>query len=151
MRLLLIALLLLTNVCFAQSQHDLYPFNDAKQQALFDKILPNLRCLVCQNESLMESNAPLAQDLRGDVYRQVKSGKSEHDIMQYLTTRYGDFILFKPRVDSKTYILWFGPFVLLGFGLVLVIFIALRRKSIKPIVLSKEQQQRAEKLLREAS
>lgn len=94
-----------------------YPLDSAKKEAQFNHLLKDLRCLVCQNQDLADSNADLAKDLRGQVYQLVKEGKTDTEISDYLTSRYGDFILFKPPVKAVTYLLWFGPalFLLLGF------------------------------------
>lgn len=94
-----------------------YPLDSAKKEAQFNHLLKDLRCLVCQNQDLADSNADLAKDLRNQVYLLVKDGKSDTEISDYLTARYGDFILFKPPVKAVTYLLWFGPalFLLLGF------------------------------------
>jgi cytochrome c-type biogenesis protein CcmH len=99
----------------------LYPLDNAKKTAQFQGLLRELRCLVCQNQDLADSHAPLAKDLRDEVYRLVQSGQSDDDIISYLTARYGDFILFKPPVKSVTYILWGAPalFLLIGFGLLI--------------------------------
>ncbi len=97
----------------------LYPFQNPKQSAQFQGLLRELRCLVCQNQDLADSNAPLAKDLRDEVYQLVEEGKSDDEVVRYLTARYGDFILFKPPVKSVTLILWWAPivFLLLGFAL----------------------------------
>lgn len=94
----------------------LYPFTQAKQETQFHYLLKELRCLVCQNQDLADSNAALAKDLKTEVYELVKDGHSDQEIIHYLTERYGDFILFKPPVRQVTALLWFGPalFVLLG-------------------------------------
>ncbi len=93
------------------------------------KALENeLRCLVCQNQTLAESNAPLAEDLRKEVRELAVAGKSDDDIRAYLVARYGDFVLYKPPVKSTTYLLWFGPFLLLAGG-VIVWFVVLRRRA----------------------
>jgi cytochrome c-type biogenesis protein CcmH len=93
------------------------------------KALENeLRCLVCQNQTLAESNAPLAEDLRKEVRELAVAGKSDDDIRAYLVARYGDFVLYKPPVKSTTYLLWFGPFALLATGLI-VWLVVLRRRS----------------------
>ncbi|MDR3442510.1 MAG: cytochrome c-type biogenesis protein CcmH [Legionella sp.] len=94
-----------------------YPLDSARQEAQFNHLLKDLRCLVCQNQDLADSNADLAKDLRAQVYRLVKEGKSDSEISDYMTSRYGDFILFKPPVKAVTYLLWFGPalFLVLGF------------------------------------
>ena len=97
----------------------LYPFESPRQDAQFQHLLRELRCLVCQNQDLSDSNADLAKDLRREVYEQVKANKSDKDIIDYLTERYGDFILFKPPVKSLTLVLWFGPLVFLCLGLII--------------------------------
>lgn len=99
--------------------NSIYPLPTVKQEAQFNHLLKDLRCLVCQNQDLADSNAPLAKDLREQVYQMVKAGKTDTEIRQYLTTRYGDFILFKPPVKGITYILWFGPFAFLFFGFII--------------------------------
>ncbi|WP_419420651.1 cytochrome c-type biogenesis protein [Legionella sp. D16C41] len=95
----------------------LYPLPTAKQSAQFEHLLKELRCLVCQNQDLADSNASLAKDLRDQVYTMVNEGKSDTEIINYLTSRYGDFILFNPPVKGVTVLLWYGPilFLLLGF------------------------------------
>lgn len=97
----------------------LYPFESPRQDAQFQHLLRELRCLVCQNQDLSDSNADLAKDLRREVYEQVKANKSDHEIMDYLTARYGDFILFKPPVKLLTILLWFGPLLFLCLGLII--------------------------------
>jgi cytochrome c-type biogenesis protein CcmH len=94
------------------------------------KLESELRCLVCQNQTLAESPAGLAGDLRREVRLLIDDGKSDDEIKKYLQARYGDFVLYKPPVDPKTYVLWFGPFVLLGGGAMLVWWIARRRRLI---------------------
>ena len=93
------------------------------------KLLENeLRCLVCQNQTLAESSAPLAEDLRKEVRDLAVAGKSDDEIRAYLVARYGDFVLYKPPVKSTTYLLWFGPFLLLAGG-VIVWLVVLRRRA----------------------
>lgn len=108
--------LLLTHTVFASS---LYPLATAKQQVQFEHLLKELRCLVCQNQDLADSNAELAKDLRARVYTMVKDNKSDSEISTYLTARYGDFILFKPPVKFLTLLLWFGPVLFLLIGLLI--------------------------------
>ena len=107
-----------------------------------------LRCLVCQNETLADSQAGLAEDLRREIREQIKAGKSDQEIISFLTQRYGQFILYRPRVTPTTYLLWFGPFVLLIGGLlVLFRFIRYHRDSVKEEPLSSEDRRRATELL----
>ncbi|MBA2652180.1 MAG: cytochrome c-type biogenesis protein CcmH [Tatlockia sp.] len=114
--LLAIILFLLIPFGFANS---LYPLETPKQDAQFLHLLKELRCLVCQNQDLADSNAGLAKDLRFQVYMLVKEGRSDGEIVNYLTARYGDFILFKPPIKPVTALLWFGPALFLFLGLVI--------------------------------
>lgn len=126
MRFVIIFCLMLFFQCsFAE---ELYPFQDAKKEQQFHSLIQELRCVVCQNESLDASNAELAQQLRGDVYRMVQAGDSDQQIKNYLVERYGDFILFKPKFSENTYFLWLAPFLLLILGFV-VLFFMVRKKS----------------------
>lgn len=96
-----------------------YPLDSAQKEAQFNHLLKELRCLVCQNQDLADSDAELAKDLRAQVYQMVKEGKSDSEISDYLTARYGDFILFKPPVKGVTLLLWFGPILFLFLGCVI--------------------------------
>lgn len=96
--------------------NSIYPLDSVKKEAQFNHLLKDLRCLVCQNQDLADSNAELAKDLRLQVYQLVKEGKSDSEITDYLTSRYGDFILFKPPIKAVTLLLWFGPFLFLLLG-----------------------------------
>ena len=126
-RILLVSLMLVFFACTLHA-NTLYPLETAKQDAQFNHLLRELRCLVCQNQDLADSNAGLAKDLRNEVYELVKTGKSDNEIIQYLTARYGDFILFKPPVKGVTLLLWFGPALFLGLGLLIFWRTCLRRK-----------------------
>jgi cytochrome c-type biogenesis protein CcmH len=108
----------------------------------------NLRCLVCQNESLASSRSDLAKDLRQEVREKMKQGMSDKEITDFLVSKYGDFVLFDPPMKSYTILLWFGPFALLLMGLIgLVIQLRKRKTSIPDTQLSAEQTQRAAALL----
>jgi cytochrome c-type biogenesis protein CcmH len=98
------------------SGFDLYPFATVSQQQQFQSLLRELRCLVCQNQDLVDSNAGLAQDLRAIVYKLIQEGQSLDAIRHFLTERYGDYILFKPSVNWLTVGLWVGPWLLLVVG-----------------------------------
>lgn len=111
-----------------------------------------LRCLVCQNETLAGSHADLAADLRQQIREQMKAGKTDKEIVAFLTERYGDFILYNPPVNRRTYLLWFGPFILLGGGLFAFYrYIGHRRELISEQPLSAEEHHRADEILRAAS
>ena len=112
------------------------------------KLAKELRCLVCQNETLADSRADLAVDLRGQIREQMKAGKSDKEIVAYLTERYGKFILYNPPIDPTTYMLWFGPFVLLLAGLFFLFrYVKQRRLLIVERPLSADERLRAEGLL----
>ncbi len=106
-------------------------FTNPKEDARYHALLKNLRCLVCQNESLQDSQAGLAQDLRREVREQMRAGKSNPDIVKYLVSRYGDFVLYRPPLMGTTYLLWFGPFLVLIAGIV-ALFVLLRRRTRRP-------------------
>jgi len=105
-----------------------------------------LRCLVCQNQTLADSNAPLAVDLRNQVREQLKSGKSERDVVDFLVARYGDFVLYRPPLQANTVLLWLGPFLLLAAGLALLVW-RLRRRRVPEPELSEADRARAARLL----
>ena len=105
-----------------------------------------LRCLVCQNQTLADSSAPLAVDLRNQVREQLKSGKSERDVIDFLVARYGDFVLYRPPLQANTVLLWLGPFLLLVAGLALLVW-RLRRRRVPEAELSEADRARAAKLL----
>lgn len=107
-----------------------------------------LRCLVCQNESLASSHAELAEDLRREVREQMQKGLNDQEIIDYLVSRYGDFVLYDPPVKSYTILLWFGPFALLLIGIGMLIYqLRKRRQTVPEAQLSDEAQKRAAALL----
>ena len=91
--------------------------DDPEVEKRLQTLSQELRCLVCQNETLADSRAGLAEDLRREIREQIKAGKTDKEIISFLTARYGDFVLYRPRVTPTTYLLWFGPFVLLLGGM----------------------------------
>jgi cytochrome c-type biogenesis protein CcmH len=122
--------------------------DDPAIEARLRNLSQELRCLVCQNETLADSRADLADDLRREIREQMKAGKSDQEIIAFLTQRYGDFVLYRPRVRPVTYLLWFGPFVLLVGGmLVLYRYVKQRRDSISEKPLTAAERRRAEDLL----
>ncbi len=111
----------------------------------------NLRCLVCQNESLASSHSELAEDLRREVREQIQKGLTDQQIIDYLVARYGDFVLFDPPMKSYTLLLWYGPFALLLAGLAFLVFQLRKRKSRVPEAhLSDEDAQRAAAMLNQS-
>ena len=110
-------------------------FEDADKQKQYQHLLEELRCLVCQNQTLADSHAELAQDLRNEVYKMVEAGQSDEGIIEFLVSRYGDFVLYRPPVKWSTVLLWFGPFVLLLVGLFSV-YRFVRSRSTAAVVVS---------------
>jgi len=143
---LLIVFCFLTSLALAKEAKPLS--NDPELEKRVMALSEKLRCLVCQNETLAGSRADLAEDLRNQIREQMKAGKSDKEIINYLTSRYGKFILYDPPVDPTTYLLWFGPFVLLFAGLLLLFrYVKQRSGLISESPLSMEERRRAEELL----
>lgn len=108
-----------------------FTFEDPARTHEFRDLIGQLRCLVCQNESLAGSQASVAQDLREEVYRMMSEGQSRDQIVDFLVARYGDFVLYEPPLKPSTYFLWLGPFLFLGLGGYLLAR-ALQRKKAEP-------------------
>jgi cytochrome c-type biogenesis protein CcmH len=112
------------------------------------KLSEKLRCLVCQNQSIADSNAELAQDLRRQIHDQIAAGKSDGEIVAYMVARYGDFVLYEPPLKATTVLLWAGPALLVLGGFVgLARFLSARRATAAVPALSPEERERAERLL----
>jgi len=123
---------------------------DPKLEARLVDLSQELRCLVCQNESLASSRAELADDLRREVRDLIRANKSDQEIKDFLVSRYGDFVLYRPEVKPLTWVLWFGPFVvLLIAGIFLLAYLRQRRASLQPHVLSDAERARVEQLLKD--
>jgi cytochrome c-type biogenesis protein CcmH len=115
-------------------------------------ISEELRCLVCQNESLAASRADLAQDLRREIREQIGQGKSDKEILDFMTGRYGDFVRYRPPLKGTTLFLWFGPFLLLVVGVVaLVLYLRRRGKRVVEASLSAEEQRQVDALLKQGA
>ncbi|HEX6414540.1 MAG TPA: cytochrome c-type biogenesis protein [Burkholderiales bacterium] len=119
---------------------------DPEMEKRVTALATELRCLVCQNQTLADSNAPLAVDLRNQIREQLKSGKSERDVMEYMVARYGDFVLYRPPLKATTIALWAGPFVFLVLGAWILLVRLLRRRAPER-ELSDAERARAAKLL----
>ncbi len=123
--------------------------DDPKLEARLVDISQELRCLVCQNESLAASNAELAQDLRREVRDLIRQGNTDQEVKDFLVARYGDFVLYRPEVKPLTWVLWFGPFVLLLVAAVLMgVYLRQRRQQVQPAPLSEADRARAQKILK---
>ncbi|HEX7112802.1 MAG TPA: cytochrome c-type biogenesis protein [Mizugakiibacter sp.] len=118
--------------CASAFAIDPLPFKDTQQRERFQKLTGELRCLVCQNESLNDSNADLAKDLRHEVFQLMQQGKSDAEIKQYLVARYSDFVLYDPPLKTSTLLLWFGPALVLAIGAAVVVLTVRRRAKSGP-------------------
>jgi cytochrome c-type biogenesis protein CcmH len=145
-RLLIILFCLLPVFAYANEARDMA--DDPILEKRMINLAQNLRCLVCQNESLASSHSGLAEDLRREVREQMTKGMTDQEIIDYLVSRYGDFVLFDPPVKRYTLLLWYGPFALLIIGLIgLVMQLRKRKKDIIEVQLSAEDAHRAADLL----
>ena len=106
------------------------PLQDSEHEALYQKLIHEVRCLVCQNQTVGDSTAPLAADLRRELRRLVAEGKSESEVKQFLLDRYGDFVLYKPQFNWTTAILWLAPVIFLVCGIGVLLLVVYRRKSL---------------------
>ena len=107
-----------------------YQFSNAEDEIRYQKMIAELRCLVCQNQNLADSNAELAQDLRAKTFEMINAGASNNEIAEFMVARYGDFVLYRPPLKGQTLLLWIGPFGILLIALV-VFFITIRRSQSK--------------------
>jgi cytochrome c-type biogenesis protein CcmH len=122
--------------------------DDPVLEARLKRMASELRCLVCQNQSLADSNADLAADLRNQVREQMRAGRSDAQIRDWLTQRYGDFVLYRPPMKASTVLLWLGPLLLLLLAVIALVATIRRRRGAAPPVLTDEERARAEALLR---
>lgn len=127
-----------------------YVFKNPVTEKRFNSLNKELRCPKCQNQNLADSNSPIAADLRREVYEMLQQGKADMEIMNFMVDRYGEFVLYRPRVNSLTYVLWFGPAILILAGVFVVVFI-LRRKPVakEKAALSAEQQEKLKNILKD--
>ncbi len=128
-----------------------YVFDTPEHEQRFKKLAAELRCLVCQNQNLADSDADLAKDLKDEIYEMIKDGKSDTEIVDFMVARYGDFVLYRPPVKPVTYMLWVGPFILFVLGVVILVMFVRRRNQdvLESGELSGEERQRLEGLLKE--
>jgi cytochrome c-type biogenesis protein CcmH len=134
----------------AQAAIDAYQFRDEAERARYSELTRELRCPKCQNQDIADSNAPIAADLRKEIYRMLGEGRSNQQIIDFMVDRYGEFVRYKPELTSRTWLLWFGPAVLLIGGLVVIGVIVGRRRGERREqvdALSDEERQRLAQLL----
>lgn len=141
--ILLILVLSFSGTLLAQQK--VYEFSSPAQEAIYYSLITDLRCLVCQNQNLVDSNAELAGDLRQKTWEMVSSGSSEAQVIDFMVTRYGEFVLYRPPFKPETMALWIGPFILLGGGIITIVFLIRRRP--KTQLFSESDRERVSRLL----
>jgi len=124
-----------------------FTFASKAEEQHFKDLIEELRCLVCQNQSLVDSDAELAHDLRAEVYDMIQAGKSDDEIVTFLVARYGDFVLYNPPVKPSTWLIWFGPFVLLLIAAILLLRAVRRQKNITATEITSEERARLDAIL----
>ncbi len=133
---------------------DVYQFKDEDKQHRFQTLVAELRCPKCQNQTLADSNSEIATDLRLKVYQMLESDKTDAVIIDYMLARYGEFVLYKPRMSGQTFLLWYGPAILLLLGLIVIFLIIRQRRLQKKLTivdkhtLDQTQQQTLDALLK---
>lgn len=145
--LALVVLLAMAGAAFGQASEVDRP--DAAVEQRLKDLAEELRCLVCQNQTIADSHAPLAVDLRNQIRQQIAAGRSDDQIRDYMVERYGDFVLYRPPFKATTVVLWVGPFLLVVFGAAAFAVILRRRKmAAKPPEVSPQRRKEIEDLLK---
>ncbi len=149
-RLLAIVVLSLGLTSIAHAAIDAYVFKDEAERARYSELTKELRCPKCQNQDIADSNAPIAADLRKEIYRMLGEGQSNQQIIDFMVDRYGEFVRYKPELNARTWLLWFGPAGLLLGGVLVIVVIVIRRRGKRTAdndALSDEERQRLAHLL----
>jgi len=146
--LVFFALLITLPWANAYSAFNTYQFEDPVKKKRFDTLINELRCTVCQNQTIAGSNAGLAKDLRDKVYKMVNEGKTEQEIKDFMVARFTDFVLYRPPVKKSTYLLWIGPFVLLLLAIIILIIQIRKRIQTPAVAIEPQQHERVQQLLK---
>lgn len=141
-----LSLLFLFTLSFNVATDVTKKFNNPEQELIYLDIINELRCLVCQNQTVADSNAELAKDLREQVYDLLQQDKTRDEIIAFMLKRYGDFVLYNPQFKAKTIFLWLGPLVFLLLGLILLVVSSQSKKSRSQILLSVKNKNRKAKI-----
>ncbi len=146
-----IFLLLALQLNMVNARVEFRQFEQAEQEARYNQLIDELRCLVCQNQNLKGSNSDLAKDMRDKVYQMISEGKSNQEIIDFMVARYGDFVLYKPPFKSITLLLWLGPLLFFIIAMIVLFRIIKQRSQSISIELSETEHQRAQQLLNNTS
>jgi len=124
-----------------------FTFPTVEEERHFRDLIAELRCLVCQNQSLADSDAELAHDLRAEVYEMLQAGRSDAEVIDFLVDRYGDFVLYNPPLKQSTWLIWFGPFVLLAVAAFLLLRAVMRQKRVAEPEITAAERKRLDGIL----
>ncbi len=147
--LLLLPLFLLTTISSVVNAAPIetFKFESAENEKIFHKLSEELRCLVCQNQNIAESNSDLAKDLRLEIYNMLSQGKTEDEIVDFMVQRYGDYVLYRPPFKPMTWLLWFGPVIIFALGIIFVIrFMKAQSSTVEDEGLSEKEIERIKSL-----
>ncbi|NRP09329.1 MULTISPECIES: cytochrome c-type biogenesis protein [unclassified Marinobacterium] len=146
----LFLLVLLSSSSFAAI--DTHNFKSVEDEKRFHALAAELRCPKCQNQNIADSDSPIAKDLRTEVFRMIDEGAEDESIIDFMVTRYGEFVLYRPKMNSQTWLLWNGPFLVLGFGVLVILAVVWQRRSRRKVseaALSSDDQARLDALLKQ--
>jgi cytochrome c-type biogenesis protein CcmH len=147
MRSVFTVLMIMMLISVANARIEEHQFDNAEQEQRYHFLIDELRCLVCQNQNLADSNAELAQDLREQVYLMIKNGDTNENIINFMVSRYGDFVLYRPPLKPTTYMLWVGPFIILLIALIVVVQFIRKRQQSKPADINQSDRDKIKKML----
>jgi len=145
----IIVLLILTLLFMSQAnaRFETHDFATPKMESDYNVLVQELRCLVCQNQNLADSNAELAQDMRLLVYKKLSEGLSREEIVDFMVVRYGDFVMYRPPVKKSTFLLWFGPLIFFAVAALVVFSYMRKQKKEVDVAIDDQQQKKAHSLL----
>lgn len=143
--MILLPIMLLLFSFSLQASFETYEFSSTQNEMRYFKLSKELRCPTCQNQNISDSDAPLAADLRRELHRMIEEGYEDDAILDFMVSRFGDFVHYKPRIAPETYLLWYGPFVLLFGGFIVVFFVG-RNRRLRAVALSDQAQEATEEI-----
>jgi cytochrome c-type biogenesis protein CcmH len=147
MRVLLVLVLLIAAIVPATAAVEILDFDNPTDEARYKRLIAELRCTVCQNQNLADSNAELARDLRNKVYTMIRDGKTDEEIYAFMVQRYGNYILYRPPLKTSTALLWVGPFLIMGVGVAVLLNVVRRRRRMAAEAVEEDRLARARELL----
>jgi len=131
----------------AHARFETHDFANQQMEDDYGVLVKELRCLVCQNQNLADSNAELAQDMRLLVYKKLSEGMDKGEIVDFMVQRYGDFVIYRPPIKTSTFLLWFGPLIFFGIAAVIVFKTLKRQTTSKGVEINEDKQKKAHSLL----